>query len=170
MKVKHLESILTNVAGFEKPKIKFEQYTTSPHIAANVVHSIGSYIDCIENKSLIDLGTGPGILAIASSLIGFNYVLGVDIDRMALKNAQTNIEMINEGYNVGLIDFLQADITKLKLSSSSSKMFDVVLMNPPFGTKCNKGIDVAFLKVALSLADSVYSLHKSSTREVLVIK
>ena len=47
-----------------------------------------------------------------------------------------------------------------------------VLINPPFGTKSgNKGIDVAFLKAALSLKpDAVYSIHKSSTREFLISK
>lgn len=43
---------------------------------------------------------------------------------------------------------------------------DTVIMNPPFGTR-NKGIDTVFLKAALNLAShAVYSLHKSSTRDV----
>lgn len=43
--------------------------------------------------------------------------------------------------------------------------FDTVLMNPPFGTKQNNGIDMNFLRIALKLAkQSVYSLHKTSTR------
>merc|ERR1712154_535747 len=50
-------------------------------------------------------------------------------------------------------------------------VIDTVLMNPPFGTKGNKGIDVAFLKAGLSFnPKAVYSLHKSSTREFLVKK
>ena len=41
-------------------------------------------------------------------------------------------------------------------------------MNPPFGTKKNAGIDMKFLKVGISLAKStVYSLHKTSTREYI---
>lgn len=43
--------------------------------------------------------------------------------------------------------------------------FDTVVMNPPFGTKNNAGIDMKFLKMGLDLScDSVYSLHKSTTR------
>ena len=39
-------------------------------------------------------------------------------------------------------------------------------MNPPFGTK-EEGIDYEFLKKANLICDgNVYSLHKSSTREV----
>lgn len=43
-----------------------------------------------------------------------------------------------------------------------------VVMNPPFGTKNNAGIDYAFLQRALKLVrpgGHVYSLHKSSTRD-----
>ena len=44
---------------------------------------------------------------------------------------------------------------------------DVVVMNPPFGTR-RKGADLAFLRAAFRLATgSVYSLHKSSTRAYL---
>ena len=42
-------------------------------------------------------------------------------------------------------------------------------MNPPFGTRV-KGVDVLFLKAALSRCTVVYSLHKSSTREFLMKK
>ncbi|MGH0163837.1 UNVERIFIED_CONTAM: hypothetical protein FKN15_045943 [Acipenser sinensis] len=39
-------------------------------------------------------------------------------------------------------------------------------MNPPFGTKHNKGMDMQFLRTALNMATGVvYSLHKTSTRE-----
>ena len=49
-------------------------------------------------------------------------------------------------------------------------LFDVVILNPPFGTRAH-GADVAFVRAALLLAaphGAVYSLHKSSTRAHLV--
>lgn len=43
--------------------------------------------------------------------------------------------------------------------------FDTVLMNPPFGTKHNAGVDIKFLDTALRISQKVvYSLHKTSTR------
>lgn len=46
--------------------------------------------------------------------------------------------------------------------------FDLVFMNPPFGTqKTSNGIDMKFLRAGLALctpAGAVYSLHKTSTR------
>lgn len=43
--------------------------------------------------------------------------------------------------------------------------FDTIVMNPPFGTR-NTGIDTIFLLNAMKNARVVYSLHKTSTREV----
>lgn len=44
-------------------------------------------------------------------------------------------------------------------------------MNPPFGTKHNAGIDMKFLDVAIKLAsNTVYSLHKTSTRNYVLQK
>lgn len=45
------------------------------------------------------------------------------------------------------------------------KDFDTVLMNPPFGTR-NNGIDTAFVLKGMQHASVVYSLHKTSTRDV----
>ncbi len=52
----------------------------------------------------------------------------------------------------------------------SSNCVDTVMTNPPFGTKPgNAGIDISFLRTAIRLArTSVYSFHKSSTREYLI--
>jgi putative methylase len=41
-------------------------------------------------------------------------------------------------------------------------------MNPPFGTKNNEGIDLRFVQAGISVlkvGGSIYSLHKTSTRE-----
>lgn len=75
-----------------------------------------------------------------------------------------------EMYNGDILDegFLQNSI-------ASKGNISTVLMNPPFGTKNNAGIDVAFIKAALSLKDSnpleaIYSMHKSSTRDYFRMK
>lgn len=50
------------------------------------------------------------------------------------------------------------------------RMFDTVVLNPPFGTR-SKGMDMKFLKIAARMASrAVYSLHKSSTREYILKK
>lgn len=56
------------------------------------------------------------------------------------------------------------DVNQLKAALPRLRA-DTVIMNPPFGTK-RKGIDMDFLRAGCRIArHSVYSLHKSSTRE-----
>lgn len=64
--------------------------------------------------------------------------------------------------NCNVVEDLSSD------SNKWSKVFDTVVMNPPFGTKHNAGMDIRFLTTAFNLArNSVYSLHKTSTREYI---
>jgi len=46
-----------------------------------------------EGQSVIDLGCGSGILSIAAARIGASQVLALDIDAVALENAQRNIDL-----------------------------------------------------------------------------
>lgn len=65
--------------------------------------------------------------------------------------------------NCNVIEFFREDNT-----SKWFKVFDTVIMNPPFGTKHNAGMDMKFLMTAFNLARNVvYSLHKSSTRDFI---
>lgn len=52
------------------------------------------------------------------------------------------------------------------MSCFIGRVVDTVVMNPPFGTR-KKGADMEFLSAAMKVASrAVYSLHKTSTREV----
>lgn len=63
------------------------------------------------------------------------------------------------------IDFLQCDVRQQLTSRSTRLTADVVIMNPPFGTR-RKGADMEFLQAAFQLScGTIYSLHKSSTRQ-----
>ena len=168
MNLKRLESILDDLEGFSDPNIRYEQYVTPSYVAARMLHTI-SLSNHIEGKMIVDLGTGPGILAIGSALLGAHYVVGVDIDSSVFQIALSNLADLDELF-VGQppIDFVESDVTKCVLKPKS---FDVAIFNPPFGTKGNSGIDVAFIKAALDLTKvAVYSLHKSSTRSFILKK
>nr|CAG4641142.1 EOG090X0BVL [Eulimnadia texana] len=168
MKRKDLEQLLEDVEGFERPKILLEQYETSPHIAACMLHAIESSYGEISGKTVLDLGCGCGMLSIGASLLGAAFVLSVDIDKDALAIANENIENL-EITNVSLI---QSNVLQLR-DLLKDFSFDTVIMNPPFGTKHNKGLDWRFVEVALECVKpkgSVYSLHKSSTRSFFAKK
>ncbi|XP_076439604.1 rRNA N(6)-adenosine-methyltransferase METTL5-like [Babylonia areolata] len=163
LRLKELESRLQDVDVFEKPKIKLEQYPTTPHIAGCMLHTMNTQFDDIEGKTVADLGVGCGVLGIGCSILGASYILGVDIDEDALDICRHNLSDLD----ISNMDLLQCDIDQLLTDTGRlHKAFDTVVMNPPFGTKFSEGIDKIFLKTGLSLArNAVYSLHKTSTRK-----
>lgn len=160
MKLKTLQGYLEDLSGFSNPKIQLEQYETPAHLAATALYTIQTQFESIESCSVLDAGCGPGVWAIGASLLGAGLVTAVDIDADILKVFKENIDEM-EITNIEAIqcDFLNPNVSRWE------GYFDTVLMNPPFGTKNNAGIDMNFLRMgALLSCDSVYSLHKSSTR------
>lgn len=89
----------------------------------------------------------------------------MDVDESALSTCQSNLD----DYEIDNVDLVQLDIAQVTQDGSASvwhRRFDTVIMNPPFGTKKNKGIDMQFLKAAIDMSKlAVYSLHKTSTRD-----
>lgn len=170
MKLKKLQGYLESVDVFENPKILLEQYPTTPHIAAIMLHEIQTKFGDIDGCSVLDLGCGCGVLSIGCVMLGASYVLGIDVDEEALEVCQKNLE----DFEIFNVDLLQQDIVNICPNSDDtsekllSKKFDIVIMNPPFGTKKNKGIDMEFVRTGLMMStNAVYSFHKSSTREHL---
>lgn len=172
MRLKELESELSKVANeFPSPNIDLEQYPTSAHLASRLVFSAESSFGDVQDKHVLDLGCGTGMLSVASSLLDASSVTGVDCDASALTVARENcseLELEN-------VDFLLSRIPQLPFRTwkdsrdTVQPAFDTVIMNPPFGTR-QQGADVLFLTSALAHADVVYSLHKSSTRQFLMDK
>ena len=166
MKLKELEGLLQEIDSFTTPKLHFEQFITTPHLASQILYTIDQTYDDIEEKCICDLGIGTGMLSIGCTFLGADYILGIDIDKDALEICQKNIDY----FDIDSIELINADcetILKDDCTNTLNRKFDTVIMNPPFGTK-NTGIDLLFLRLALSLSTNViYSLHKTSTRKFL---
>lgn len=164
IKLKKLEEYLQSVDSFEKPKILLEQYVTPSHISAHLLYTIQNNYDDIRGKLVADLGAGTGMLTIGSGILDASHVVGFEIDCDALQIAKNNADEME----VTNIDFVQCDVLDDLLNNDNSlwhKAFDTVILNPPFGTKKNIGMDMKFLQIAVKLTNSsVYSLHKTSTR------
>ncbi len=154
MRAWEIEQRLQDVPDFSTPKAQYEQYITPPHLASQLTQLLGNE-ECIEDASVCDLGCGTGMLTLAATLAGAAHVVGVDVDDEALRQAREN---------VAAADFVRADVVEF---GAMAKRFDFVVTNPPFGTK-RRGVDMAFLKTAINMANvAVLSMHKSSTREFI---
>ncbi len=82
-----LERFLSTVAPQPNPKVHLEQYTISEQLAANMLYIAAYANDDIVGKSVLDLGCGTGRLALGASFLGAKEVVGIDIDRSAIKTA-----------------------------------------------------------------------------------
>lgn len=164
-KKKDIATELQKLDLIEHPKVELEQYCTPPDIAADLIHMVGMDMD-ICGKSVLDLGCGSGILGLGMIVLGANKMVGIDVDSEALKAAQCNVEIIGDKFDEEVIELFQYDVKTLTRSDLPEhwRTFDLVICNPPFGTRESK-IDQVFVEKGLMFADVVYSIHKYSTRE-----
>jgi putative methylase len=155
-----LERFLSTVAPQPDPQVHLEQYTISEQIAANMLYIAAYTNDDIVGKSVLDLGCGTGRLALGAAYLGSKEVVGVDIDRLAIKTAHEN--SLKAGLANG-VQLVNGDIRTI------AGRFDTVLQNPPFGVQTREA-DRAFLVKALEVSKSVYSLHNHPAVDTRLIK
>jgi putative methylase len=155
-----LERFLSKVSPQPNPQVHLEQYTVSERLAANMLYIAAYTKDDIVNKSVLDLGCGTGRLALGASYLGAKEVVGVDIDRLAIKTAHENSRKAGLANCVQLVN---GDIRTIEGT------FDTVLQNPPFGVQTREA-DRAFLVKALEVSNSVYSLHNHPAVDTRLIK
>ena len=152
-----LETQLAVVAGFDDPRADLEQYPTPPGLAAHVVHA-ADLNDDIEDRTVVDLGTGTGMLALGAALRGPERVVGVDIDRTALTTAAENRRRVGTTTPVG---WVCADATAPPRCPPGPT---TVVMNPPFGAQDgNEHADRAFLATAARVSEVSYSVHNAGS-------
>lgn len=65
--------------------------------------------DFPENKKVLDIGCGSGILSIAAALLGAGEVMAVEIDKDAVSVAEENVKLNGVLNNVSVV---QGDLTK----------------------------------------------------------
>jgi putative methylase len=145
------------IAGFDDPSVALEQYATPTEVAAHLVH-LADLEDDVRGRTVVDLGTGTGVFALAASLRGASPSIGLDVDPNALAAARTNEERIAPPTP---IEWLLADATRPPLRPSDA----TVLMNPPFGAQRGREhVDRRFLATAAEIARVSYSIHNAGSR------
>lgn len=150
---KSLAVTLSKLKGFSQPDTTLEQYATDSDIAALVLHSADMLGD-IEGKHIVDLGAGTGILGLGALYYGAKRATLLDIDQTALDIAKENAAQ------------LEVTNAEFVCSAVQPTAGDVVVMNPPFGTKTQHA-DRAFLYAAFESAPVVYSMHLASTKDFI---
>lgn len=157
MQKRELERRLSSLAGFESPRPEFEQYPTPAWLAAHLVH-LASLQGDVRDQTVIDLGSGTGLLALAATTRGPTRVIGLERDEKALAVARQNEQSFNPPVSV---DWMLGDAAKAPFAHDGQA---TVLMNPPFGAqRGNEHADRAFLAATASFAAVSYSIHNAGS-------
>lgn len=77
-------------------------FGTGHHPSTEICLEVIERISKERKGSLLDIGTGTGILAIAASILGFRPVVAIDIDPTAIETARKNLTL-NHAQNIRLI-------------------------------------------------------------------
>jgi len=160
LRKKDVELLLSQVEPHPSPEVSLEQYTIPENVAATALYIAAYVFNDVVDKTVLDLGCGTGRLALGARFLGAKQVVGVDIDKTAIKVARKN------SYKIGLKKAAQWVIADIDAIHGS---FDTVLMNPPFGIQ-NRKADRKFLKKALNVSKAIYSFHKQPNKERRIIK
>ena len=155
-----LELFISALKPQPNPQAALEQYTTSEQIAANMLYVAAYTNDDIINKSVLDLGCGTGRLGLGAAYLGASSVVGIDIDKVAVKTAYKNTR---KARLMDVVQWVNGDLGAIVGS------FDTVLQNPPFGVQ-TRGADRAFIVKALEVGKMVYSLHNHHVVDARLIK
>lgn len=162
---RELAIFLSKLNVFEKANVRLEQYPSDGQVAATLLWQASINGD-IENKHILDLGCGTGILGIGALLLGAKKVTFVDIDPTVLKIIKENFQILDDNWEIDVKDkwnFVNTSVEHLFLEKDEDM---IVIMNPPFGTKL-KHADKKFLQAAITYSKTIYSMHKTTTKVFL---
>lgn len=114
-------------AGFHQPQQGFlHEIIITPKMSFGTGHHATTYLMIeamkeidFNNKSVLDFGTGTGVLAILAEQLGAAMVDAIDIDEWSITNAAENV-ILNAAKKIVLY---QAD------SINTSRKYDVILAN-----------------------------------------
>jgi putative methylase len=156
---KQLEIELSKIIDdFKEPKIKFEQYMTPPEIAAFMIHYAWMRGE-IENKKIIDIGAGTGMLGIGAAFLGGNVTM-IEIDKDAYEILKNNVAKTDHEIRL---------INKNIFDFDFDEEYDTALINPPFGIK-SKNKDMDFIVKASKISKHIFSIHDGSESNINNIK
>ena len=135
-----------------RARAELEQVATPAEAAADLLLA-AVRLDGLEGRSVLDLGSGTGRLAIGAALLGAESVVGLELDPALVEVARAAAQ--SAGVRV---EFRPGDVTEWQRPA------ELVVMNPPFGAQ-RRHADRAFWDRALVLAErSVHAFALADSR------
>ena len=161
MRPKHLAIQLSRLAPHPCLRVELEQYATEGDLAAFWMLAIDQ-TDGFEDRHVVDLGSGNGILGIAALLFGARKVTFVETDKDALEILHSNLNTLDKAL------MAQAEVVNAHIGRDEVELesVDLLVMNPPRGVQTAKA-DRPFLELAFrSDASAIHVLHSEKAAHI----
>ena len=161
MRPKHLAIQLSRLAPHPCLRVELEQYATEGDLAAFWMLAIDQ-TDGFEDRHVVDLGSGNGILGIAALLLGARKVTFVETDKDALEILHSNLNTLDKAL------MAQAEVVNAHIGRDEVELesVDLLVMNPPWGVQTAKA-DRPFLELAFgSDASAIHVLHSEKAAHI----
>ena len=120
------------------PYFRFKQFTVYHDLCAMKVGTdgvlLGAWSDCKQAKTILDIGTGSGLIALMLAQRSEALIYAIDIDENACKQAKINFD--NSPF------FAQLIVEKAAFQHwETSLRFDLLVSNPPYFSDSLKSFD-----------------------------
>lgn len=112
------------------------QQTNAPLKVTTDACLFGALVECENATSVLDIGTGTGLLALMIAQRSNAAITGIEIDVQSALIAKNNFDCSPWKQRLKVI---QSDINEW--SKSASEKFDLIVCNPPFFTSSMKNSD-----------------------------
>jgi len=107
-----------------------------------------------KNDTVLDIGTGCGVLAIFAAYSGVKQVIATDINQSAIKNAKINVKLHKFTKKV------KVQYSDIFSNIDKNKKFDVIIANLPFRDKKAKD------NIEASFWDTDFKAHKKLFKQI----
>jgi putative methylase len=155
MRRAELVRAIERIPGPPEPRAELEQVISPAEAAAELLFTALAAEE-LEGRSVLDLGSGTGRLAIGAALLGAHPVCGLELDPNSAALARDFAAATKVD-----VEFVVGDVAEW------TRRADVVVMNPPFGAQ-SRHADQPFWDAAYRLAGrSVYAFALAQSRNFI---
>jgi len=135
-----------------QPRAELEQVATPAEAAADLLLA-AVRIDGLEGRSVLDLGSGTGRLAIGAALLGAATVVGIETDPVLVEAARAAAKAAGVR-----VDFWPSDVSAWRQTA------ELVVMNPPFGAQRRHADRVFWDQALVPAGRSVHAFALADSR------
>ncbi|HYA54605.1 MAG TPA: methyltransferase [Thermoplasmata archaeon] len=139
------------------PLAPLEQVGTPAEAAVDLLLALDRTVG-LRDRSVADLGSGTGRLAIGAALMGARPVAGVEVDERLLPIAKKAALTLGAE-----VEWVVSDVTDW------NRRTEVIVMNAPFGAQ-TRHADRPFWERAFSLADRAVGAFASSASRTFIAR